>query len=97
MGFEAEIGMAAKAKVEAKVKIKVGKFLTVIRGANNNIEGFNINNLPASLIALIGLIILPGLIILTDLIFIEKIVIKVIKILLGRKIVVATIRFSYFL
>ena len=89
MGFEAEINIAAKAKVE------VDKFLTVSRGANNNIEGLDINNSTAALIVLINLTILLGLIILADLTFIEKIVIKVIKVLLNRKIIVAAIRFSY--
>ena len=36
MGFEAEIGIVAKAKVE------VGKFSTASRGANSNIEGLDI-------------------------------------------------------
>ena len=47
MGFGAEISIIAKAKVE------VGKFSTVSRSTNNNIEGFDINNLTAGLIALI--------------------------------------------
>ena len=92
MGFTAEIGIIAKAKVE------VDKFSTASRGTNNNIEGLDINNLAAGLIALINSITLSGLIILTNLIFIEavKTVIKVIKVLLGHKIVVTAIRFSYF-
>ena len=44
VGFEAEIGIIAKAKVG------VGKFLTVSRNANNNIEGLDINNSAAGLI-----------------------------------------------
>ena len=47
MGFEAKIGIVAKAKVG------VGKFLTASRGANSNIEGLDINNLAAGLIALV--------------------------------------------
>ena len=46
MGFEAEIGIIAKAKVE------VGKFSTASRGADGNIEGLDINNSAAGLIAL---------------------------------------------
>ena len=101
VGFEAKINIETKtkvkAKVEAKVKIKINKFSTVIRGTNSNIENFDINNLIAGLIVLISLIILPDLIILINLIFIEKVIIKIIKILLGCKVVVTAIRFSYFL
>ena len=102
MGFGAKIDITAKAEVgarvkfEARVKVEMGKFLTAIRDTNNNIENFDINNLAAGLIALIGLKTLPDLIILTDLIFVEKGIIKVIKVLLGCRVVVAAIRFSYF-
>ena len=58
MGFEAKINIIAKAKVE------VGKFSTVSRNTNNNIEGFNINNSAAGLIALINLTTLSNLILL---------------------------------
>ena len=97
--FKAKVGFEAEINIIAKAKVEVDKFSTVSRNTNNNIEGFDINNLTTDLIALIGLIILPGLIILTNLIFVEavKTVIKVIKILLGRKVVVIAIRFSYFL
>ena len=90
VGFEAEINIVTKAKV--------GKFSTVSRNTNSNIENLDINNLAAGLIALIRLTTLPGLIILTDLIFIEtvKTITKVIKVLPGRKMVVVAIRFSYF-
>ena len=53
VGFEAEINIIAKAEV--------GKFSIASRGADSNIEGLDINNLTAGLIALIRLIILPGL------------------------------------
>ena len=72
MGFEAEIDIIAKAKVE------IAKFSTVSRNTNNNIEGLDINNSAAGLKVLIGLTTLPDLI------------------LLGRKIIVVAIRFSYF-
>ena len=45
VGFEAEIGIVARAQV--------GKFSTASRGANSNIEGLDINNSAAGLIALI--------------------------------------------
>ena len=47
MGFGAEIDIIAKAKVE------VGKFSTASRNADGNIEGLDINNSAAGLIALI--------------------------------------------
>ena len=47
MGFEAEINIIAKAEVG------VDKFLIVSRGTNSNIEGLDINNSAAGLIALI--------------------------------------------
>ena len=46
-GFKAEINIVAKAKVE------VDKFSTVNRSTNSNIEGLDINNSAAGLIALI--------------------------------------------
>ena len=46
-GFEAEISIIAKAKVE------VDKFSTVSWGANSNIENLDINNSAANLIVLI--------------------------------------------
>ena len=54
MGFEAKIGIIAEAEV--------GKFSTVSRNTKNNIEGLDINNSAAGLIALIGLTILPNLV-----------------------------------
>ena len=54
MGFGAEIGMVAGAKV--------GKSSTANRGADSNIEGLDVNDSAADLIALMGLIILPGLV-----------------------------------
>ena len=81
VGFGAEINMAAKAKIE----VGVGKFLTASRGINSNIEGLDVNNLAAGLIALIGLTTLQGLIILTDL-----------TVTSGRRVIVAAICFSYF-
>ena len=62
VSFGAKIGIIAKAKVKIVAKAKVGKFSIVSRGANSNIEGLDINNPVADLIALIGLTILPGLI-----------------------------------
>ena len=47
MGFEAKINIIAKAEVG------VGKSSTASRGANNNIEGLDINNLAAGLIVLV--------------------------------------------
>ena len=72
--------------------------MTVSRGTNSNIESLIINNSAAGLIALIVLIILPALNILINLVFVEavKTVVKVTKILLNRKVIVAAIRFSYF-
>ena len=96
--FKAKVGFEAKIGIIAKAEVEIGKFSTASRGANNNIEGLDINNSAAGLIALINSITLSGLIILTNLIFVEavKTVIKVIKILLNRKVIVAAIRFSYF-
>ena len=53
MGFGAKINVVAEAKV--------GKFSTASRGTKNNIEGLDINNSAAGLIALTGLTTLPGL------------------------------------
>ena len=75
--FKAKVGFEAKINIVAKAKVEVGKF-SISRSANSNIEGLNINNSAAGLIALIGLTTLPNLI------------------LLGRKIIVVAIRFSYF-
>ena len=47
MGFEAEINIVKKAKVE------VDKFLIASRNVNSNIEGLDINNSAAGLIVLI--------------------------------------------
>ena len=53
MGFEAKINIVAEAKIN--------KFSTASRNAKNNIEGLDIGNSAAGLIALISLIILPDL------------------------------------
>ena len=68
MGFEAEINIIAEAEVgkfstvSRGAKVEVGKSSTVNRGTNSNIEGLDINNSVAGLIALMGLTILPGLV-----------------------------------
>ena len=68
VGFEAKINIVAKAKVgkfstaSRGAKVEVGKSSTANRGANSNIEGLDINNSAAGLIALIGLTILPNLV-----------------------------------
>ena len=60
--FKAKVGFEAKIGIIAKAKVEVDKFSTASRNANNNIEGLDINNSAAGLIALIGLTILPDLI-----------------------------------
>ena len=96
--FKARVSFEAEINIIAKAKVGVGKFLTVSRSANSNIEGLDINNSTAGLIALINLTTLPNLIIITDLNIVEavKTVTKVIKILLGRRVAVTAICFLYF-
>ena len=59
--FKAKVGFEAKIGIIAKAKVEVDKFLTASRGTNNNIEGLDINNSAAGLIALY-LTTLPGLV-----------------------------------
>ena len=87
--FKARVGFEAKTEAE----VEVSKFSTASWGANSNIENLDINNSAAGLIALIGLTTLAGLTILTNLISVENVVTKVIKILLGHKVIMAAIRF----
>ena len=39
--FKAKVGFGAEIGIIAKAKVEVGKFSTVSRGANSNIEGLN--------------------------------------------------------
>ena len=51
--FKAKVGFEAKINIITKAKVKVDKFSTAGRNTNSNIEGLNINNSAADLIALI--------------------------------------------
>ena len=52
--FKAKVSFEADINIVAKAKIEIDKFLIISRNANNNIEGLDINNSAANLIALIG-------------------------------------------
>ena len=51
--FKARVGFGAEIDIIAEAEVEVDKFSTASRGADSNIEGLDINNSAAGLIALV--------------------------------------------